>query len=123
MQKLDSLTHSFTLLFLCFHFEIRYSCCTYRCSPLLFLGCSGPVCHAARQRSPSGFGVSRHAHDRGAAPSVQPGAPHHDVSHPRVQVVPHAPAASHRPAVCLRDRCARLEEVKYIFSINKTAVT
>ena len=55
---------------------------------------AGPTCR---------FGFQGHAHDRGAAPAVQPWPTHDHVPYPRVQVVSDAPEVAHRPAVCPGD--------------------
>lgn len=63
------------------------------------------------QRSARGPGLQRNADDRRAAATVQPGSTDDHVPHPRVQVVPDAPAPAHRSALRPGIRLARLEKV------------
>lgn len=70
-----------------------------------------PVYESFGPRSPGGPGLQRHADDRGAAAAVQPGSTDDHVPHPRVQVVPDAPAPAHRSALRPGIRLARLEKV------------
>lgn len=65
-----------------------------------------------------GLWLQWNAYDRGTATSVQSWATHHHVPYPGVQMVGHAPATAHWPAVCTGERRPCVEEVCEVVYVN-----